>query len=94
MNLLPGLLERCFQRARSAPARPLPDAAPPGFATRVLASLRTPEARDWTLFLLPRAIGVAALLAAALLAWRGDGAFMGESELAGGFIASALEAQP
>lgn len=78
MNLSPGhpsadaddSLERCFARARRAQEGvPLPEAAPLGFASRVLAQCRATEgqaaagagARDWTLWLLPRAIGVAAV---------------------------------
>lgn len=61
-------LHRCFRHARTAAERPLPDAAPAGFATRVLAHWREAESRDWTLWLLPRAIGLAAVGAAALFA--------------------------
>jgi hypothetical protein len=62
------LLDRCFRRARAAAEIPLPGAAPAGFATRVLAHWREAESRDWTLWLLPRAIGVAAVCAAAIFA--------------------------
>jgi hypothetical protein len=61
-------LDRCFRRARTAAVKPVPDAAPAGFATRVLAHWREAESRDWTLWLLPRAIGVAAVCAAAMYA--------------------------
>ena len=66
-------LDCCFRRARmAADDKPLPEAAPLGFATRVLARLRENEAagaesRDWTLWLMPRAIGVAALCAVGML---------------------------
>lgn len=94
MDSIPALLERCFRRARSAPQRPLPEHAPVGFATRVLAQLRTPEARDWTLWLLPRAVGVALLLTAGLLAVDRLGARSIEGDLEAGLMASALEVQP
>lgn len=61
-------LTRCFRRAQTAAEKPTPDAAPTGFATRVLARWREAESRDWTLWLLPRAIGVAAVCAAAMCA--------------------------
>jgi hypothetical protein len=94
MNSLSALLERCFQRARSAPARPLPEGAPYGFATRVLAQLRTPEARDWTLWLLPRAVGVALAVTASLLAVERMGQRSIEGDLETGLMAAALEGQP
>lgn len=62
-------LEPLFSRARQAPESPLLEAAPPGFASRVLARYREAESRDWTLWLLPRAIGVAAIGTAAMLAF-------------------------
>src|SRR4051812_23300138 len=63
------LLDRCFRHARSASDHPLPDSAPAGFATRVLAQCReSGSPRDWTLWLLPRAIGVAAGCAAVMFA--------------------------
>jgi hypothetical protein len=68
MNPTDDLLDRCFRRARTATEKPLPDAAPAGFATRVLAQWREAESRDWTLWLLPRAIGIAAVCAAAMFA--------------------------
>ena len=68
MNPPDDLLARCFRRVRTAAEKPVPDAAPAGFATRVLARWRDAESRDWTLWLLPRAIGVAAVCAAAMCA--------------------------
>jgi hypothetical protein len=68
MNHPDDLLDRCFRRARTAAEKPVPDGAPSGFATRVLAHWREAESRDWTLWLLPRAIGVAVLCAAAMYA--------------------------
>jgi hypothetical protein len=88
------LLERCFRWARTAPEKSLPDGAPTGFATRVLAQLRTPEARDWTLWLLPRAVGVAMLVTATMLAVDRVGQASLESDLEAGLIVSALEVQP
>lgn len=64
-----------------------------GFATRVLAQLRTPEARDWTLWLLPRSVGVALLFTAGLLAADRFSQRSIEGDLEAGLIASALEAQ-
>ncbi len=72
----------------------MPEGAPFGFATRVLASLRTPEARDWTLWLMPRAVGVALAITTALFAANRSGHVSLERDLEAGLIASALEAQP
>lgn len=94
MDHIPALLERCFRRARSAPERSLPDAAPIGFATRVLAQLQTPEARDWTLWLLPRAVAAALLFTTGLLTFLHMGEVAIERDLEAGLIVSALEAQP
>ena len=85
-----------------APEKPLPDAAPAGFATRVLARLReneaaAPESRDWTLWLLPRAIGVAALCAAAMFVFGPESvrpAAADESELGSLVMNLALGEQP
>lgn len=88
------LFERCFRQARSALPKPLPENAPPGFATRVLAQLRTPETRDWTLWLLPRAVGFATLIAAGLLAVEQIGRRSLEGDLETGLMVSALEVQP
>jgi hypothetical protein len=68
MNPPDDLLDRCFRRARTVAEKPLPDGAPAGFATRVLAHWREAESRDWTLWLLPRAIGIAAVCAAVMFA--------------------------
>ena len=68
MNPPDDLLDRCFRHARTAPEKSLPGTAPAGFASRVLAHWREAESRDWTLWLLPRAIGVAAVCAAAMCA--------------------------
>lgn len=87
-------LERWFRRARTAPEKPLADSAPSGFATRVLAQLRTPEGRDWTLWLLPRAVGVASLITAGILAADRLGQAAMENDLEAGLIATALEGQP
>ncbi|MDQ3623600.1 MAG: hypothetical protein M3463_14100 [Verrucomicrobiota bacterium] len=95
MKTRPFILERCFRWARSAAEKPLPEGAPPGFATRVLARLREAQSRDWTLWLLPRAIGVAAVCATALLAFdRTQQPAADERELAGLVMSFALEGQP
>jgi hypothetical protein len=70
MNPPDDLLDHCFRHARTAPENPLPDSAPAGFATRVLAHWREAESRDWTLWLLPRAIGAAAVCATAIFTFQ------------------------
>ena len=95
MNLPDSFLDRLFSRARQAAASPAPESAPQGFATRVLAQWREREQRDWTLWLLPRAIGLAAACMLTLLAVDGLMAPVGEEhELAGLMMSSALEGQP
>lgn len=74
-----------------ARAEPLPDGAPAGFATRVLAQWREAETRDWTLWLLPRAVGVAAMVAAGVLALEAARSGADEGELASWVVNSALE---
>ena len=95
MNLPDSFLDRLFRHARAAQALPLAESAPQGFATRVLAQWRAREPRDWTLWLLPRAIGVAAAGVLALLVVDGLMVPVGEEhELAGLMMSSALEGQP
>jgi hypothetical protein len=89
-------LDRCFRRVRSAPTPPLPEGAPTGFATRVIAHCGgTGSPRDWTLWLLPRAIGFAAAGVAVLFALHAFHAdTVDESELGSLVMNVALEAQP
>ena len=95
MNLPDSFLDRLFRHARQAATLPVPESAPQGFATRVLAQWRGKEPRDWTLWLLPRAIGLATVCALTLLAVDGLMAPTGEEhELAGLMMSFALEGQP
>lgn len=95
MKLPDSFLDRLFRHARQAAALPVPEGAPQGFATRVLAQWRAREPRDWTLWLLPRAIGLAAACVLALLVVDGLMVPVGEEhELAGLMMSSALEGQP
>jgi hypothetical protein len=95
MKLPDSFFDRLFRHARQAVALPVPEGAPQGFATRVLAQWREREPRDWTLWLLPRAIGLATACVLALLAVDGLLAPAGEEhELAGLMMSSALEGQP
>ena len=95
MNLPDSFLDRLFRHARQAATLPVPESAPQGFATRVLAQWREREQRDWTLWLLPRAIGLATVCVLTLLAVDGLMAPAGEEhELAGLMMTSALEGQP
>jgi len=95
MKLPDSFFDRLFRRARTAPKAPLPEGAPQGFATRVLAHWREAEQRDWTLWLLPRAIGLATACIAALLTMDALLAPTGEEhEIANLMMLSALEVQP
>lgn len=87
------ILERAFRLARTAPLKELPDGAPSGFATRVLARLREDPSCDWTLWLLPRAIGAASLVAALTLVLAKQPE-VDERELANLVMNAALEVQP
>src|SRR5262245_41644299 len=89
-------LDRCFRRARAASVQPLPEAAPAGFATRVLAhSGEAASSRDWVLWLLPRAIGFAAAGVASMVALHAlQPASIDESELGSLVMNVALEDQP
>ncbi len=93
-------LDRCFRSVRSATGDRLPEAAPLGFAARVLASLRENEgaeaaSRDWTLWLLPRAIAVAAACAMVIAAMQAVGpAAPAEWDLGNLVMNLALEGQP
>lgn len=62
------LIQRLARVARRAPERPTE--MPYGFAGRIVSQLGEPDARDWTLWLLPRAAAVAALLSLLALGWR------------------------
>jgi hypothetical protein len=95
MKLPDSFIDRLLRHARQAEALPVPEGAPSGFATRVLAQWREMEQRDWMLWLLPRAVSLAAVCVLALLAVDGLMAPTGEEhELAGLLMSSALEGQP
>lgn len=95
MNLPDVFLDRLFRRLRRASTGPLPEGAPLGFATRILAKSWETPTRDVTLWLLPRAIGLAAVFTAAVLmlnVWLSPQA--DESDLAQWMMTLALEVQP
>lgn len=94
MKLPDTFLDQVFRRARRVPESPLPCGSPNGFATRVLAQWRAAERRDWTLWLLPRAIGAAAVITAGMLALQSSSPAGEEHEIAGIVMISALEVQP
>jgi len=95
MNTPPDPLDPLFRWSRAAPRPPAPAEPPPGFATRVLAELRSPPERDWLLWLLPRVVTVAAVLTA--VGWMVPvpaTTAAPEDELMAGLIETAWLSQP
>jgi len=62
------LIQKLARMARCEPESPI--TVPPGFATRIVSGLREGDARDWTLWLLPRAAVVAGLICLLALGYR------------------------
>jgi hypothetical protein len=84
------LIRNLANLARRAPQEPAE--APYGFATRVIAQLHEAETRDWTLWLLPRATAVAALISLAALGYRYEAKPAADfHDLAAAEVQSALE---
>lgn len=76
--------------ARCAPE--LPTEAPHGFAARVVARLREREARDWTLWLLPRVAGIAAAISLVALGfWMTAPPVADLQDLAAAYVKNKLE---